>query len=120
MEFVLDDSISHYYCDVKIIKYRSNKNFCNNSFRHQLLEHLNKSFIRVSDLAKCNTCVLEVLNKEALIKKKFVKANEAPFMTRKLKKVIMVRLRVRNTFLKHPTSENKKIMGNKEIFVSVY
>ena len=84
------------------------------------MEHLNKSFIRVSDLAKCNTCVLEVLNKEALIKKKFVKANEAPFMTRKLKKVIMVRLRVRNTFLKHPTSENKKIMGNKEIFVSVY
>ena len=42
------------------------------------------------------------------IKKKFMRANEAPFMFRKLKKAIMIRSRVRNTFLKHPTNENKK------------
>ena len=52
------------------------------------MEKLNKSFISVSDLAKFNACVLEVLNKEALIKKKFIRANKALFMTRKLKKAM--------------------------------
>ena len=47
--------------EAKIIKYRSNKSFCNNSFRQQLLEELNKSIISVSDIGKFNACVLEVL-----------------------------------------------------------
>ena len=50
------------------------------------MEELNKSFISVSDLAKFNACVLEVLDKEAPIKKKYLRTNEAPFMNRKLKK----------------------------------
>ena len=70
--------------EVKIIKCKSNKNFCNDSFRQQLLEELNKSCICVSDLAKFNACVLEVPNKEAPNKKKFIMANETPFMKRKL------------------------------------
>ena len=36
--------------EAKIIKYRSNKNFCKDSFRQQLLGELNNSFISVSDL----------------------------------------------------------------------
>ena len=40
--------------EAKIIKYRINKNFCNDSFRQQLLEELNKNFTSVSDLAKFN------------------------------------------------------------------
>ena len=94
--------------EAKIIKYKSNKDFCNDSFRQQLLEELSKSFINVLDLPKFNACVLEVLNKETPIKKKFIRANEAPLMTRKLKKAIMIRSRLRNTFLKHPINENKK------------
>ena len=70
--------------EAKIIKCKSNKNFCNDSFRQQLLEELNKSCISVSDLAKFNACVLEVPNKEAPNKKKFIMANETPFMKRKL------------------------------------
>ena len=106
--------------EAKTIKYRSNKNFCNDSFRQQLLEELNKSCISVSDLAKFNAFVVEVLSKETLIKQKLISANEAPFMKRKLKKSIMIRSRLRNTFLKHLTNENKKIIGHKEIFVSIY
>ena len=70
--------------EAKIIKYKSNKIFCNDSFRQQLLEELNKSCISVSDLAKFNACVLEVPNNEAPNKKNFIMANEAPFMNRKL------------------------------------
>ena len=61
--------------EAKFIKYRSNKKFCNDSFKQQLLEDLNKSCVSVSDLAKFNACVFEVLHKEALIKKKFIRAN---------------------------------------------
>ena len=102
--------------EAKIIKYRSNRNFCNDRFRQQLLEELNKSFINVSDLAKFNACVLKFLNKEAPIKKKFIRANEALFMTRKPRKAIMVRSRLRNTFLKHPTNENIKNYGKQRNF----
>ena len=70
------------------------------------MEELTKSCISVSDLAKLNACVLEVPNKEAPNKKKFIMANEAPFMKRKLKKAKMIRSRLRNTFLKHPANEN--------------
>ena len=91
--------------EAKIIKYGSNKNFYNDSFRQELLEELNKSFL---DLAKFNACVLEVLNKKVPIKKKFINANEAPFMTRKLKKAITIRSRLRNTFLKHPANKEIK------------
>ena len=42
-----------------------------------------------------------------------MRTNEVPFMTRKLKKAIMVRSGLRKTFLKDLTSENKKIIGNK-------
>ena len=72
------------------------------------MEELNKSFISISVLAKFNACVLEVLNKEVPIMKKFLWANEAPFMTTKLKKTITLRSVLRNTFSKHPTNENKK------------
>ena len=94
--------------EAKIIKYRSNKKFCIDSFRQQLLEELNKSFISISDLEKLNACVLEVLNKEVHIKNKFIRANEAPLMNRKIKKAMMITSRLRNTFLKHRTNENKK------------
>ena len=72
------------------------------------MEELNKSCISVSDLAKNNSCVLEVPNKEAPNKKKFIMANEAPFMNKKLKKAIMIRSRLRNIFLKHSANEKQK------------
>ena len=37
---------------------------------------------------------------------KIVRANEAPFMNRTIKKAIMKRSRIRNKFLKNPADEN--------------
>ena len=64
-------ALKSYYrkCEAKITKYRSNKNFCNDSFMQQLLEELNKNFISIPDLTKFNACVLEVFNEETPIKK---------------------------------------------------
>ena len=40
--------------------------------------------------------------------KKYIRANEAPFMSKELHKAIMKRSRLRNKFLKHRTDTNKK------------
>ena len=80
------------------------------------MEELNKSFISVSDVAKFNACVLKGFNKEATFKKKFIRANKAPFLSRKLKKAIMVSSRLGNTFVKDPTNQNKKNYGKQKSF----
>ena len=50
---------------------------------------------------------MELLNKHAPMKTKYVRANNAPFMSRLLSKAIMTRTRLRNKFLKNPNEINK-------------
>ena len=50
---------------------------------------------------------MDLLNKHAPIKTKTVRANNAPFMNKKLSKAIMTRSRLRNKFLKNPNEINK-------------
>ena len=46
---------------------------------------------------------LNVLNKFALLKKKFLRANHSHFVNKKLNKAIMQRSRLRNEYLKAKT-----------------
>ena len=48
-------------------------------------------------------------NNHAPLKKKFITGNQAPFMTRNLRKEIYTRSRLRNKFCKNPTKENEKL-----------
>ena len=89
-----------------VIKYRKHKNFCNDRFRSQLLNELNKGLIKISDLEHFNATILKILDHEAPIKMKYVRANEAPFMNKTIKKAIMKRSRLRNKFVKNPSEEN--------------
>ena len=50
---------------------------------------------------------MEQLNKHAPMKEKIVRANNAPFMNKKLSKAFMTRSRLRNRFLKNPNKNNK-------------
>ena len=43
------------------------------------------------------------------MKKKFERGNEAPFMTRNLRREIYTRRRFRNKVCKNPTEENEKL-----------
>ena len=52
--------------------------------------------------------VFNIFNKYAPIKKKFVRANEAPFMNKELHEAIMKRFRLKNRFLKDRTENNQK------------
>ena len=60
-----------------------------------------------------------MLNKYALIKRKYIRANEAPFMTKELHNAIIKRSRLRNKFLKDRTENNKRTSNTNEIFVKI-
>ena len=89
-----------------MVTYRNYKTFDPVIFSHELNEKLNEI-----DNANVNYEVFRsnytmLLNEHAPVKKKLVRANNAPFMTKHLSKAIMNRSRLRNKFLKTPNSEN--------------
>ena len=88
----------------KIIKYRHYKNFDSNKLRSEIL----KRNFKYTDLRTFKEIVFNIFNKYALIKRKHVRASEAPFMTKELHKAIMKRSRLRNKFLKDRTENNQK------------
>ena len=101
------------------IKYR-NMNFFNNSafrsnFHNKLLregEYINYEIYE--------SIFMEVLNKQAPMKDKYVRANNAPFMNKILCKALMNRTRLRNKFLKNPNAtQTRKTILSTEIIVLI-
>ena len=88
----------------KIIKYRDYKTFDNNKFRSEIL----KRNFNCTDLRTFKEPVFNIFNKYAPIKRKYVRVNEAPFMTKELHKAIMKRSRLGNKFLKDRTENNQR------------
>ena len=58
--------------------------------------------------------IFNIFNRNVLIKTNYIRANEAPFMSKELHKAIMKRPRLRNKFLKHRTDTNKKNYSTQE------
>ena len=84
-----------------VITYRMFKNFSNIEFMKNLEENLTKieHFDNIpSNLFKEETVNI-ILEKHAHTKKKYVRPNEAPFITKTLSKEIMKRSRLKNKFL---------------------
>ena len=52
--------------------------------------------------------IFNMFNLHVPIKKKYIRANEAPFMSKELHKAIMRRSSLESIFLKHRTDTNKK------------
>ena len=88
----------------KISKYRDYKNFDNKKIRSEIL----KRNVNYTDLKTFKKTVFNIFNKYAPIKRKYVRANEAPFMNKQPHKAIMKRSRLRNEFLKDRTENNQK------------
>ena len=87
-----------------VINYRSYKNFNESDFKRDLCEAMSNS--NPTDYVSFQDVFNEVLDKHAPTKKKYVRANHAPFMTRALRKAIMLRSRLRNKHNKSRTAEN--------------
>ena len=92
----------------KVINYSDFKKFDNERFTNSLHYTLSEEQFDYSKnpdkfFETCQTA----LNKHASGKKKYVRGNNKPFMTKAYSKAIMHRTRLRNKFLKNPTDSNK-------------
>ena len=92
----------------KIVTYTDFKRFENESFIDSLRVTLNNQDVNYTKNPKLffELCRSE-LEHHAPRKKKYIRGNNKPFMTKELSKSIMERTRLRNNFLKNPTTENK-------------
>ena len=81
----------------KEISYRNYKNFDNNVFKLELSEVLSNN---VCSYKSFEEIFLKVLDKNAPLKKKIIRANHAPYMTKNLRKAIMKRSLLEKVYFK--------------------
>ena len=100
----------------QIVTYRNSKNFnaiqFNNDLRDEMQQINNPSYNSFSDI------FARVLNSHAPLKKKAVRANDAPFMTKELRKCNMERSMAKNKFNKYRTQEtwqSYKVLRNRSV-----
>ena len=87
----------------KIITYPKCKTFDNEKFRSDVLKNFDKN-----DFGNCKDSLFNLFNGHVRLRKKYVRANDAAFMTKHLHNKIMKRLRLHNIFLKKLKLTGKK------------
>ena len=92
----------------KILYYRNYNYFNNELFRNDLLRELSMRGSHNVECKEFEAIILDTLNRHAPLKKRYIRANNAPFMTKELCKAIMVRSRLRNKSLKLKTIESRE------------
>ena len=95
--------VKHENIPSKIIQYRDSKTF--DLTRFQLQVRLTLLDINNLDFESLKKCFIELLNKVAPLKIKFLIANHSKFVTKDVTKAIMLRTKLRNQFL------NKRTLG---------
>ena len=112
-----------YYAKQKpsIVHYHKFKDFCNNSFikdtellLSKLCDQQNVPFKILKESVNIT------LDKHAPLKKRYVRANQSPFMYKKLSKEVMKRSRLRNKFLNTKVILTEKPTINNKITLSVF
>ena len=88
----------------KVIAYWDYRNFDNTKFRYDIVT----ATAKVDNFGMYKSTIFKIFNRHVPIKKKYIRTNEAPFMSKELHKAIIKRLRLRNIFLKHRSNTNKK------------
>ena len=89
----------------KSIIYRSYKDYSCISFRDELNFHLNGIDLKKISNDDYISIIMEIFNRHAPLKQRYVRANECPFVTKELRKEHMKRSRLRNKYLKVKTNE---------------
>ena len=102
----------------KKIIYRDYKNFNKSTFLYDLDQNViqGKFYSQKNSYDLFTETFKSVVDHHAPLKKKFVRGNDAPFMTKPLRKTIMNRSRCKHKYLKFPSRENflaSKSMKNK-------
>ena len=90
------------------VTYRDYKSFDKSKFHTDLEVKLDSMPIHKNNYELFENTFMNLLNKHAPMKTKYVRANNAQFMNKTLSKAIMTRSRLRNKFLKNPNEMNKR------------
>ena len=102
----------------KVITYRDFSNYVKSDFETKLDEELKAN--EVQDLDSFNEIFHGVLNTQAPFKKKVVRANQKPYVTKRLRKAIMKRSHLENKFYKCRTEENSKALKKQKNYCNIY
>ena len=100
-----------------MVNYRDYQNFLNNEFRAELDNEMSKHDLGNMKYQHFLNIFIEILNKHAPMKKKYLRAKQKRFMTKDLHKAIMKRSRLRNKFLPVGQIFPEKNTKSKDIFV---
>ena len=100
----------------KCILYRDYSNFNENLFKDELKLSLTSN--KIYDYTTFETTFLQILNTNAPMKKKIVRANHAPYITKALRKAIMHRTKLETKYRKVGTVENFKAYKKHKNFCS--
>ena len=87
----------------KVVNYRDYRNFRNNEFKAELDNEMLKHDLGNMEYQHFLNIFIEILNKHAPMKQKYLRANQVRFMTKDLHKAIVKRSRLRNKFLRDKT-----------------
>ena len=91
----------------KIFNYRNYKYFNNKNFRNDFPYEISKKGFHDISCEEFETLFMITLNNHAPMKIKYIRVNNSPFMNNERSKVIMVRSRLRNKYLKLKTIESR-------------
>ena len=97
--------------------YRDYKYFDRSKFKKNLNEELSEG---ISIYESFETTFTEVLNKRAPLRKKFFRANHAPYITKTLRKAIKRRSQLETKYLKTKTQTDLKLKKNKNFCSKLY
>lgn len=92
----------------KVINYRNYKYYVNENFRNDFLSEIRQHNTNDMDCQLFEEIFLKTLDTHAPLKKRYVRANDAPYMNSTLRKAIMYRSKLRNKFLKTRTEISRK------------
>ena len=95
--------------------YRDYKYFDQTKFKNNLNEKLSEG---ISNYESFETTFIEVLNKHAPLRKKFLRGNHAPYITKTLRKAIMRRSQLETKYLKTKTQKDLKLYKKHKNFCS--
>ena len=98
----------------KEIMYRDYKHFNENKFR----EELNNSLSKCTTYIEFENTFMNILQHNAPLKKKYIRANHAPYMTKILRKAMMKRSELESRYYKTRLMSDKEIYKKQKNFVS--
>ena len=103
-------------CEPKVINYRDYNNFNQEVFKEEL--RIIMSANRIYEYKTFEEIFLMVLNKHAPLKKKTIRGNNVPYMTKTLRKAIMRRSELQTKYFKNGTIESRKTFKKQKNYCS--